>query len=62
MYLILVWSTNIEEKMLSKKFRILKLAYLFGKLHPFSGGGLKRKVKAVSPSPLYDGKYHPPDN
>jgi hypothetical protein len=21
-----------------------------------------RKVKAVSPSPFYDGKYHPPEN
>jgi hypothetical protein len=27
--MILVWSTNIEEKLLSRKFRSLKLLYFF---------------------------------
>jgi len=28
--------------------------------HPDLSGLKIRKVKAVSPSPFYDGKYHPP--
>jgi hypothetical protein len=63
-------STNIEEKMLSRKFRLLKMLY-FPKLNTNLQltNAMKlilsweiRKVKAVSPSPLYDGKYHPPEN
>jgi hypothetical protein len=39
---------------------LLKLAYLFSAIvEPFAALKI-RKVKAVSPSPFYDGKYHPP--
>jgi hypothetical protein len=51
-----VCCANIEEKKLSRKFQMLKIIY-FGSIWPITE---IRKVKAVYPSPFYDGKYHPP--